>query len=82
MEMTGKTVFHLYLDEPLENDFYDYLIEWMDAPHVKFNNVNLSNLFTKEYLHRHSYYGDLGNNREYFVCDSKHYKQYKDLISD
>lgn len=72
----------LSLDELLEDDFYEYLTKWMEAPHVKFDNTKLSDFFSKEYLHRFSYYGDLGKNGEFFACKPMHYKHYKEIISD
>lgn len=37
----------LSLDELLEDDFYEYLRKWMEAPHVKFDNTKLSDFFQK-----------------------------------
>lgn len=61
----------LSLDEPLENDFYAYLMKWMKAPHIRYDNKKLTDYFYEDYLYECSYYGELGRDGEYFVCESK-----------
>lgn len=61
----------LSLDEPLEDDFYEYLTKWMKAPHIRYDNKKLTDYFYEDYLYECSYYGELGQDGEYFVCESK-----------
>ena len=41
----------LSLDEPLEDDFYEYLTKWMKAPHIRYDNKKLTDYFYEDYLY-------------------------------
>lgn len=65
--------YKLELDEALDPEFAKYINSLISVPRIKLNNDKIRKRFEKEFILKHSYYGDLGYQGEFFsgppICE-------------